>query len=401
MSAQNSTAKPLQSKSDAGADNRPDNRARPAKPYPEFPLTPHPTGRWCKKIRGKLHYFGPLGDPDGALDKYLEQKDDLHAGRVPRRDPSALTVKDLADEFLYAKKDLMDSGELSPRTYADYEQVCILVVTHLGKTRLASDVGPDDFATLRKKVAKHWGPQRLGSKLIQHTRSLFKHGFDAGLLEKPVRFGPGFKRPSKKVLRLHRAKQGPKLFTAEEIRRLMDAAGVSLKAMILLGINCGFGNADCASLPLSALNLDAGIIDFPRQKTGIPRRCILWPETVAILRDVLAIGREPKKPDHAGLVFITKYGDSWGKDTSDNPITKETAKLLKKLHINSRKGLGFYTLRHTFRTVADESKDQPAVDLIMGHEIPHMSTLYREHISDERLRAVSDHVRGWLFGVQA
>jgi hypothetical protein len=45
-----------------------------------------------------------------------------------------------------------------------------------------------------------------------------------------------------------------KLFTAEEIRRLLDAAGVQLKAMILLGVNCGFGNADCGNLPLSALD---------------------------------------------------------------------------------------------------------------------------------------------------
>ena len=30
-----------------------------------------------------MHYFGPWDDPDGALEKYLEQKDDLHAGRKP------------------------------------------------------------------------------------------------------------------------------------------------------------------------------------------------------------------------------------------------------------------------------------------------------------------------------
>jgi hypothetical protein len=47
--------------------------------------------------------------------------------------------------------------------------------------------------------------------------------------------------------------------------------------------------------------------------------------------------------------------------------------------------------------VADEAKDQPAADFIMGHEVPHMSTVYRETISDARLRAVADHVRAWLF----
>jgi hypothetical protein len=62
-----------------------------------------------------------------------------------------------------------------------------------------------------------------------------------------------------------------------------------------------------------------------------------------------------------------------------------------------KEGLGFYTLRHTFRTMADEAKDQPVVDFMMGHEVPHMSAVYRETISDERLRAVADHVRAWLF----
>lgn len=199
------------------------------------------------------------------------------------------------------------------------------------------------------------------------------------------------------MIRLNRAEAGPKLFTASEELRLIDAVGPSMRAMVQLGINCGFGNADCGNLPLSAVDLDNAIIDYPRPKPGIARRCPLWPEAGAGLRDALAKRHEPKNEEDADLFFITKYGYGWSKNTSTNPISQETAKLLKSLDINGRKGLGFYDLRHTFRTIADESKDQPAVDFIMGHEVPHMSAVYRETISDDRLRAVSDHVRRWLF----
>jgi integrase len=373
---------------------RPD---KPAKPYPEYPLFPHASGQWAKKIRAKMYYFGKWEDPKAALDSYLKQKDDLHAGRKPRPDPPAVTVKDVANDFLNAKLALVDAGELSARTLADYKEVCIMVVAHLGKTRLAEDVGPDDFASLHNKAAKRWGPERLNSKLIQYTRCLFKHALEAGLIGRPVVFGPGFKRPSKQVRRLNRTKQGKKLFTAEEVRRLIAAAGPSMRAMILLGIIAGFGNADCGNLPLSAVNLETGWIDYPRPKTGVERRCPLWPETAAALREALAKRPEPKSAEDAGLFFITKYGYGWCKDTSTNPVSQETGKLLRALGINGRKGRGFYTLRHTFRTVADESKDQPAVDFVMGHEIPPMSSAYRETISDARLQVVVDHVRHWLF----
>jgi integrase len=170
--------------------------------------------------------------------------------------------------------------------------------------------------------------------------------------------------------------------------------------MILLGVNCGFGNADCGTLPLSALGLERGWIDFPRPKTGIGRRCPLWPETVAAIREALAERPVPADKADAGLVFLLSAGRRWvrvtEKSRNDN-VSIHFTNLLKSLGVH-RDGVGFYTLRHVFRTVADAARDPVAIDLIMGHADPSMGGHYRERVEDSRLQAVAEHVRAWLFG---
>jgi integrase len=382
-------------------------QTKPTKPYPDFPLFPHATGRWAKKIRGRLVYFGPWDDPDAALKRYLEQRDDLHAGRTPGVTPEALTVFAMCGRFLTTKKRMLDAGELSARSFDEYTAICQRIIRAFGKGRLVADLRPEDFEKLRATMAKTWGPVRLGNE-INRVRIVFNYAFKGGLLDKPMVYGEGFKRPSQKTLRLHRAAQGPKMFETDEIRRMLAAAGQPLKAMILLGINCGYGNADVGTLPLTALYLDAGWTDFPRPKTGIGRRCPLWPETVAAVRDWLAKRPEPKTEADAALVFLTAKGARWHKDPSanltgkakwrltDSPLSKETRKLLDALGITGHRN--FYALLHTFQTIGDESGDFLAVRHIMGHADSDIAGHYRERISDERLRKVTDHVRAWLFG---
>lgn len=367
------------------------NQSKPAKPYPEFPLYAHSVGQWAKKIRGKTYYFGLWADPDGAMANYTSRREELESGIRPAPAKRELDVSTICNMFLARKKASASSGELANRTWVEYKSACDFVAEVFGKSRLVADLRSDDFSKARDAISAKTGPHRL-AKMIQMIRCIFKFGVDSGLIQ-PVNYGPGFKRPSARTMRLHRAARGEKLFTADEIISMLDAASIQMKAMILLGINCGFGNSDCGNLPISAINFDSGFVDYPRPKTGVKRRCHLWPETILALQKVIEQRKEPASESDSGILFVTKRGQRWAKDVADSPITKELKKITNKLGITGT----FYNLRHTFRTIADEAKDQPAADYIMGHESTHMSSHYRERISDERLKAVSEYVRRWLY----
>jgi integrase len=400
---------------------------RPRKPYPTFPLFPHRNGQWAKKILGRTIFFGVWADPEAAYKRYTDQAHNLHNGQRPQR-RDRLTVGDLCNRFLTSKKRLHDAGEIADRTYSEYYHTCEVLVEMLGWDKLVEELSPNDFERLRGKLAERWGPVRLGNTM-QGMRSVLKYAADYRLVDKPVHFGRSFDRPSKKTLRLARAKKGPRMFEAHEIRAMIDGAllvgkhgpklvraSQPLRTMILLGVNCGFGNSDVATLPESALDLDGGWVTFPRPKTGVSRRCHLWPETVANLREVLASRPRAKDPTDTGLVFLTKFGSRWVsvkaarvsekngnglhkvlQVKNDDALTKEIRKLVMALGIH-RAGLSFYALRHAFETIGGDSRDQVAVNSIMGHVDNSMAGQYRERISDERLEAVTAHVRQWLFG---
>jgi integrase len=140
------------------------------------------------------------------------------------------------------------------------------------------------------------------------------------------------------------------------------------------------------------LDLTAGWIDFPRPKTGINRRCPIWPETVKSLEKALAA----RKSATDALVFRTRFGRPWFHDSSQDALSTEFRKLCKASDVYES-GKGFYGLRHTFQTIGDEIGDYLATRAIMGHADNTISGTYRERIKDERFQAVTDHVRSWLF----
>ena len=393
---------------------------KPEKPYQGFPLFSHPSGMWAKKIRGSLVYFTSWRiDPDGslALEKFNREWPFLKDGKTPppMDTGDGVDVRILCNKFVEVKQNLVLNDELSQRSFRDYYKTCKNVLDYFGKNRRVDDLRPDDFGGFRVALSKRFGVNSLKNE-INRVRILFKFGHDQRLIENPINYGQSFNRPSAKVLRKDRNEVGAKLFEREEVLAILESADPVMKAMFLLAVNCGFGNTDVASLPEKSVDLELGWIEFPRPKTGIERRCPLWPETISALEEALTKRPNPADDSGKGLCFLTRFGLPWVRitpkketDPEDtgpeirvpiDSISGEFAKILRKLKINGRRGLGFYTGRHTFETIGGESKDQVAVNGIMGHVDSSMAGVYRHRISDERLIAVTNVIREWLFGTE-
>ena len=372
---------------------------KPATPFEGFPLQPSWSGRhwhWAKKIKGRRRYFGRCDRGwEPALAKFDAQKADLYAGREPRESTGNVTVANLLNRFLSQKHVAKESGELAPRTYDDYVFTCELISTQFGNSTLVESLRDVEFDDLRNSLSSRFGPSRL-SRELQQARTIFK--FACKLTGKNIDYADSLHPPKVRDIRVAIRSHGSLIFDPSEVRSMIDAANPTLATMILLGINCGFGNADCGKLKLTDVDLTAGWHDVARGKTGLPRRAKLWPETIAALEHYLTnVRAEPKSKDHKGLIFITKHGGSYFKDTRNNPIAKSFRVLAMRLDLHQRQR-GFYSLRRTFRTEAAATLDFEAVNYMSGWVDSSIAARYTRKISDERLSHVADFMREWLGG---
>lgn len=382
-------------------------RQKPDKPYPEFPLYSHGNGKWAKKICGKTVFFGRWDDWQGALEKYQHDMPYL-LRRVtpPSMEPQALSLRDLCNYYLSHQKSKVDTGELSKRSWDDLKKMADIMVAHFGKNVAVDSLRPQDFERFRSELAEGRSVVTL-TNLVTRANCFFNYAEKSGLVLK-VNRGLSFRKPSKHVLKKDKQSKAERIFTVEELTKIFANASKTMRCFILLSLNGGMGNGDIGQL--EHRHIKGNWIVYPRPKTGVERRFPLWPETFE------AIERCKSTNAESPLVFVTKCGGQWAKETADNPISKEFSKILKSLdsdaaehaaendlppptHKYHQAGRGFYSLRHTFRTIADGCRDQVAVNFAMGHSDDSMAANYRHGIEDERLQAVVDHVRKWAMPI--
>jgi hypothetical protein len=428
------------SKSKTDPNRRP-RPVKPKKPYPTFPIFPHANGQWCKtkRINGhkRFFFFGDWAtDPRGdrAHQLYLAVADDINAGREPVAagdkiaPASEITALEVVDRFLIAQEQRVKDGEIGHREFDDYRRACL----HYFLDVIPEHTPIELIATLQANQTSRWldqfrtalsnrvGVYRFNNSLTKIRRMLKWASRTAKLINLPLYEDEALRKKAKKLVkrdvRQREHADGKPVFTAAECRQLVSAAaadGGPLLAFVLLALNAGMGQSHISDLPLDGRNVDTEnlFVDWIRPKTEEICQFPLWPITaIAIERE--RARRPAPKPGAEKLLFVTKYGNPWvqeyvkttdgaiGDVNPDDAIGKEFDKLQKRLEIK-RKGRGFYALRRTFSTCANDVQDRDATRRVMGHGLEGMDPHYVRRIDAWRLQRVVSYVGHKLLGCVA
>ncbi len=372
-------------------------KSKPSKPRKDYPLFAHNNGQWAKKIRGRLHYFGPWADPLEAERNWERDKLALLEGRDPKQATVGDSVGWLVNSFLHSKTLQKHRDELSERSYLDYKKVAKHLADYFGRGRKLDTLRSSDIEAYRNTLPANWSPSTTNHHL-RAARAIFRYANAIEATERPIRYEIGMKQASRASVRKHAAKQPAKTFTREQITALIDEAGTPMKAFVLMGINAAYGTSDIARLTLA--DVQAGEwLSVARGKTGVSRSAWLWPETREAIDKALSKRFEPRNPEWEELAFLTRNRRPWAIDGgTSHPLQIGFSDLKEAAGIDA-KGRGHYALRHTFATVAGDAGDQIAVNAVMGHADGSIVANYRHGIDPERVKHVCSFVRNWLFSL--
>ncbi len=143
---------------------------------------------------------------------------------------------------------------------------------------------------------------------LSAVRALFAFAEDADLIEHAPKLRRVRNDPKHSFTRGNK-----KLYTENQLGKLLTRADIQIKLMVLLGINCGFGPKDIHDVEWT--DFCAGRATLPRSKTGVCQTFALWPETLQAIDDLglhrnELIAQRAKRGwsrSDGGHVFITKY----------------------------------------------------------------------------------------------
>jgi hypothetical protein len=111
----------------------------------KFPLTFHPTGQYCKKIKGKMYYFG--SDKKQALEKNLDQATYLHGCQNNLQKPTDgdMILKQLCDMYLKYQYSKLQANDLTARHHNEQIESLNKLMAFMGPCRKIKSISTLDL----------------------------------------------------------------------------------------------------------------------------------------------------------------------------------------------------------------------------------------------------------------
>jgi integrase len=267
----------------------------------------------------------------------------LVLGLLPARQPTLatpITCKELANRFLAAQQANWRAPQTTLRCYRDW-------LRHFLKDHgrlLAADLTVEMFAAWKLSLLERGYSAESINHYLSAVRAMCAFGEDADLIAR----APRLRRVRNVAVGQAGASEKP-LYAAEALSRLLAAADAQMRAMILLGLNCGFGPKDIHDLTWD--DIDGDRTALPRSKTGVSQTYLLWEETRAALEAlqlerhklITRLARRGRERSDQGRVFVTKFWRPWRRDA----VAEQFRKLCKTAGVPC---YGFYRLRHCAST---------------------------------------------------
>ncbi|MBA7624985.1 hypothetical protein ES703_32406 [subsurface metagenome] len=186
------------------------------------------------------------------MERYLEQATFLHNGKAKmfKTTNGNMTLKSLCNIYLQHQQAKAASAEITIRHHADQISCLKKLMSFIGQHRKINEISTLDLQNYKRKLKRAYNSAHRINLHISIMKTMFHWARKNDILD----YIPNIDAVScVKIIHKHRL-----VFTSKDIHKLLDAADVQMKAMIWLGLNCGFGCTDCTELKWSDLDLVNG-----------------------------------------------------------------------------------------------------------------------------------------------
>ncbi len=274
--------------------------------------------------------------------------------------------------------------EIAPATFTAYKGTCDKFLAWLGA-----------FAKcpLAELETKHFTGYR---DHVVETRSVTTANHAVKILrvvfEDARREGHMAENPAKDAGTLKRTQRSSRRpFTLEELKKVLAAADLEMRSLILFGIYTGQRLSDLTSLRWQSLDFAANEISLTTAKTG---RVVRVPMAAPLLKHILTLSAidDPNAPVHpraarsSQAANSNRFGDLLSSVGLVSPRRHDVSKGTGRSARRVASELSFHSLRHTATSLLKNAGVSPAiVQDIIGHDSAEISAHYT-HVDSEAKR---------------